>query len=336
MSNPYNLGFGFYGGHDCDTIMKLVKASEEKEFSSVWIAEDYFYGGAFSTAAACAVQTSKIQIGIGVINPFTRHPVLSAMESASLDALSKGRILLGLGASNKRWMEDMAGIPFKKPIQATKECAIIIKELLGKGHIQFEGEIFKTGNVELDFKPYRKDLPIYLGVKGPNALRIAGQIADGVLLSTMTSLPYVAYAKKHIKEGAESVGRESREIKISAYFPMHVDKDSKKAKQAVKEVVAKFVGIHGAHPILTCTGMTEEQIMPFKEGVLKGKIATELVTDEMVDLLAIAGDPDECKAKLKALNEAGVDDPVAFEVIGVDPMGSLQTISKYILDQPLL
>ena len=70
---------------------------------------------------------------------------------------------------------------------------------------------------------------------------------------------------------------------------MHVDKDSKKAKQAVKEVVAKFVGIHGAHPILTCTGMTEEQIMPFKEGVLKGKIATELVTDEMVDLLAIAG-----------------------------------------------
>ncbi len=336
MSNPYNLGFGFYGGHDCDTIMKLVKASEEKEFSSVWIAEDYFYGGAFSTAAACAVQTSKIQIGIGVINPFTRHPVLSAMESASLDALSKGRILLGLGASNKRWMEDMAGIPFKKPIQATKECAIIIKELLGKGHIQFEGEIFKTGNVELDFKPYRKDLPIYLGVKGPNALRIAGQIADGVLLSTMTSLPYVAYAKKHIKEGAESVGRDPSEIKISAYFPMHVDKDSKKAKQAVKEVVAKFVGIHGAHPILTCTGMTEEQIMPFKEGVLKGKIATELVTDEMVDLLAIAGDPDECKAKLKALNEAGVDDPVAFEVIGVDPMGSLQTISKYILDQPLL
>ena len=208
MSNPYNLGFGFYGGHDCDTIMKLVKASEEKEFSSVWIAEDYFYGGAFSTAAACAVQTSKIQIGIGVINPFTRHPVLSAMESASLDALSKGRILLGLGASNKRWMEDMAGIPFKKPIQATKECAIIIKELLGKGHIQFEGEIFKTGDVELDFKPYRKDLPIYLGVKGPNALRIAGQIADGVLLSTMTSLPYVAYAKKHIKEGAESVGRD--------------------------------------------------------------------------------------------------------------------------------
>lgn len=332
MSNPYNLGFGFYGGHDCDTIMKLVKTSEEKEFASVWIAEDYFYGGAFSTAAACAVQTSKIQIGIGVINPFTRHPVLSAMESASLDAISKGRILLGLGASNKRWMEDMAGIPFEKPIQATKECAVIIKELIGKGHIKFDGEIFKTGKVELEFKPYRKNLPVYLGVKGPNALRIAGQIADGVLLSTMTSLPYVAYAKERIKEGAEKAGRDPSEIKISAYFPMHVDKNSQKAKQAVKEVVAKFVGIHGVHPILTCTGMTKEQIMPFKEGVLKGKFATELVTDEMVDLLAIAGDPDECKAKLKALNEAGVDNPVAFEVMGVDPMESLQTISKYILD----
>ena len=65
MANPYNLGFGFYGGHDCDTVMKLVKASEDNDFASVWIAEDYFYGGAFSTAAACAVQTSKIQIGTG-------------------------------------------------------------------------------------------------------------------------------------------------------------------------------------------------------------------------------------------------------------------------------
>ena len=332
MVNPYNLGFGFYGGHDCDTVMKLVKASEDNDFASVWIAEDYFYGGAFSTAAACAVQTSKIQIGIGVINPFTRHPVLSAMESASLDAISKGRIILGLGGSNKRWMEDMAGIPFKKPIQSTKECAMIIKELIGKGHVKFDGEIFKTGDVELDFVPYRKDLPVYLGVKGPKALHIAGQIADGVLLSTMTSLPYVAYAKEHIAAGAKEAGRDPSEIKISAYFPMHVDKDSKKAKQAVKEVVAKFIGIHGVHPILTCTGMTEEQIMPFKEGVMKGKFATELVTDELVDLLAIAGDPDECKAKLKALNEAGVDNPVAFEVLNVDPMESLQTISKYVLD----
>ena len=332
MANPYNLGFGFYGGHDCDTVMKLVKASEDNDFASVWIAEDYFYGGAFSTAAACAVQTSKIQIGIGVINPFTRHPVLSAMESASLDAISKGRIILGLGGSNKRWMEDMAGIPFKKPIQSTKECAMIIKELIGKGHVKFDGEVFKTGDVELDFVPYRKDLPVYLGVKGPKALHIAGQIADGVLLSTMTSLPYVAYAKEHIAAGAKEAGRDPSEIKISAYFPMHVDKDSKKAKQAVKEVIAKFVGIHGVHPILTCTGMTEEQIMPFKEGVLKGKFATELVTDEMVDLLAIAGDPDECKAKLTALNEAGVDNPVAFEVMGIDPMESLQIISKYVLD----
>ena len=209
---------------------------------------------------------------------------------------------------------------------------MIIKELIGKGHVKFDGEVFKTGDVELDFVPYRKDMPVYLGVKGPKALHIAGQIADGVLLSTMTSLPYVAYAKEHIAAGAKEAGRDPSEIKISAYFPMHVDKDSKKAKQAVKEVIAKFVGIHGVHPILTCTGMTEEQIMPFKEGVLKGKFATELVTDEMVDLLAIAGDPDECKAKLKALNEAGVDNPVAFEVMGIDPMESLQIISKYVLD----
>ena len=335
MHNPYGLGFGFYGGHPLDTTIRLVEESERAGMDSCWIAEDYFYGGAFSTAAVCAANTSRIKIGIGVINPFTRHPLLSAMEAASLDVISKGRILLGIGAGNKRWMEELVKIPYEKPIQATKEAALIVKELLRNRQIQFDGEVFHTGEVHLDITPYRPDMPVVMGVKGPKALYAAGQIADGVLLSTMTSIGYVRFAKEQIRKGAESVGRDPSEIKIAAYFPMHVDSDSHAAKEKCKDVVAQFIGIHGFHPILFEAGYTEEFIAPFREALLAGDTRRMIpqVSDEVVENLCIAGTPEECRRRLEDLNAAGVDMPVAFEIPSVPPMESLRLISQAVLGE---
>ena len=334
MNNPYGLGFGFYGGHPLDTTIQLVEESEKVGMDSCWIAEDYFYGGAFSTAAVCAANTHRIQIGIGVINPFTRHPLLSAMEAASLDVIAKGRILLGLGAGNRRWMEELVKADYQKPIQATKEAAMIIKELLRNRQIHFEGEVFQTGEVHLDITPFRPDLPVIMGVKGPKALYAAGQIADGVLLSTMTSIGYVAYAREQIRKGAESVGRDPSEIKIAAYFPMHVDSDSHKAKEQVKDVVAQFIGVHGIHPIMLEAGLSESYLKPFRQALLEGdtKRMIPQVTDEVVENLCIAGTPAECRDRLKKLNEAGVDMPIAFEIPSVSPMDSLRLIAKAVLD----
>jgi len=160
------FGTGFLGGNELPNLIKMSRMAEELGFTSCWIAEDYFYGGAFSTATACALNTSSIKIGIGVINPYTRHPALTAMEVGALDVASNGRTILGIGASNKRWIQEQAGITYKKPLAAMKESVEIIRGLLQGDRVCKKGEYFDTGEIKLEFKPYRPQIPIFLGVKG--------------------------------------------------------------------------------------------------------------------------------------------------------------------------
>lgn len=334
MSNQYGLSVGIFGGHSLEETVALAKHAEKVGMDSCWIFEDYFYGGAFSTATACALNTTSIQIGIGVINPFTRHPTLSAMEAASLDALSHGRLILGMGGSNKGWIQDKAGIPFEKPIQAATEAVDIIRQLVNTGKVHYDGEIFKTGEIELEFDTYRNNMPVYLGVKGPKALYKAGFIADGVVLSSCTSIPYIHYAKKHITEGAIAAGRNPDSLKIAAYFPTSVSDNVKEARDKVRPYLAKFIGIHGYHPIMFEAGLTEDVIRPFKEAAIQGtpQKVVHLVTDDIVEKLAIAGTPSYCKDKLREIHSSGVDMAIAFELPGESPLDLLHTLSQAILE----
>ena len=327
-SNQLNFGIGFLQGDKLQKTIGIVKKAEELGFTHCWIAEDYFYGGAFSTATACAVNTTKINIGIGVINPFTRHPALTAMEFGAFDLVAEGRGILGMGTSNKRWIEEQMGIPFIKPLKTLYESIQIIKKLFSNGEVEFSGNIFNTGKIKLGFKPYKKDIPFFLGLKGPKALNLAGEIADGVLLSIMTSKDYVRYARKKIAEGAEESGRKPEDVKIAAYLVINISENRVKAREQVKPLIGKYLGIHGVHPILTSSGMAEEEILPFRKALLEGKDASNLVTDKLIDKFAIAGTKDECKEKIISIIEAGIDYPVAYEIPGVSLEDSMKNISK--------
>jgi len=297
-------------------------------FTHCWITEDYFHGGAFSIASACAINTTKINIGIGVINPFTRHPALTVMEFGAFDLIVEGRGILGIGTSNKQLIEEQMGIPFIKPLKTLEESIHIIKKLFSNGEVKFSGEIFNTGKIKLLFEPYRKNIPIFLGVKGPKALKLAGKIADGVLLSTMTSKDYVRYAREKIAEGAEDSGRKPEGMKIAAYLLINISENRDKARGQVKPLISKYLGIHGVSPILTSTGITEEEILPFREALLEGKDASNLVTDKLIDKFAIAGEEAECKEKIISFVKAGVNYPIASEIPGVPLEDTMKSISK--------
>ncbi|MDD4569216.1 MAG: LLM class flavin-dependent oxidoreductase [Tepidanaerobacteraceae bacterium] len=327
------FGTGFLGGNELPSLIKMSRKAEELGFSSCWIAEDYFYGGAFSTATACALNTSSIKIGIGVINPYTRHPALTSMEVGALDVASKGRTILGIGASNKRWMQEQAGIPFKKPLAAMKESVEIIRGLLAGETVCKKGEYFDTGEIKLEFKPYRPQIPIYLGVKGPKALKMAAEIGDGVLMSIMTSAPYVKYVREEIRKAVLSVGRSEKDIKLAAYLAISISENREKARNLVKPMLAKYFGIHGVHKILTCTGMPEEDILRFREAMLQKEDASDLVNDWMIDTFAVAGTPRECRLKIKELVEAGLDHPIAFEIPGVSMEETMEQVHRYIISE---
>lgn len=332
MKPIQHLGFGFLGHHTSQEMVELVQSAEALGFESAWVAEDYFYAGAFATASACAANTQTIRIGIGVINPYTRHPVLSAMEAAALDAVSEGRAVLAMGASNRRWMETDLGIPYNKPLTATREAVQIIKQLLRDGRLEFQGNVFRTGPISLDFTPFRRNLPVYMGVRGDRALYQAGQVADGVLLSVGCTLGYIRHARKLMEEGARSVGRDPSQVHLAAYLTVCAMEDSRAAVERMRPVARHYLEMHGNHPILTCGGFTAEEVEPFHAASAEGRTCTLPVTDEMVHRVVIAGTPQECRAQVQAFVDAGVEMPICFELGDESsPLETLQMLSDALL-----
>lgn len=324
--------FGFSGTHSVADTLGIVSAAENTGFDTVWISEDYFQYGAFSLAAACAAHTSRINIGIGVINPYTRHPVLSAMEAVALDEISQGRLVLGIGSSNKVWMETQAGIPYVKPLTAAKECYQIIRQLTTTGSLEFEGNYFKTGSIKLNNKPFRTSLPLYLGIKGDKALEAAGRLNADVLLSAGSPIEYISYARKLINKGAREAGHDPTSIKIAAYLPIYMNQDGGLARERMRPLTAEFIGLHGEHPILLSAGITPKEIAPFRRAFVSNTIATAPISDELVDKLVIAGTPTECCSRLEAYLAAGVDIPVFFEATGVcSPLETIRSIQEHLM-----
>src|SRR5262249_51228818 len=149
-----------------------------------------FRPGAYALAAAAAAVSERSVIGLGVVNPYTRHPALVAMETATLAAIVPGRVVLGLGSSNRHWIEQQMGIPFKTPLRGLRESVEGGRGLREGEGVASAGVLSAANEGELEAPPPMR-VPIMLGVKGPRALALAAEIADGVQCSILASPAHV-------------------------------------------------------------------------------------------------------------------------------------------------
>lgn len=293
------LGLLISGMRPPGEAVAVARDAEQAGVADLWISEDYFERGAFTLAAAVAGGTGRARVGIGVVNPFTRHPLVTAMEFAALDELTGGRAVLGLGASNRVWIEDQCGIPFTEPLAAVREATAIIRAALAGDRVRVAGQHFRT-DARLSFPPARPDPPIHLGTKGRHGLRLAGEVADGVLLSLLAAPSYVAWARDRI----------GRPIETSAYVLAACGADAGAARAAVRRPLATYLGVHGRHDLTRVAGLPAELADRFRAAWLAGDPAEQLVTDDLIDTFAVAGDPAQCRAGLDRLAAAGLDTAV--------------------------
>ena len=344
------LGLGLVRTDAPAKMGEWASLAEELGFDSVWVAEDYFQGGAFSVATACALATTRIRVGIGVVNPFTRHPALLAMETASLDILSQGRVTLGLGTGSLGWLRQM-GINFAAPLSGLREGAQLVRRLLQGEEVTFTGRCFSLNGVRLEGPPYSQRVPIYLGVKGPKALKLSGEllgeVADGVHLSILTSVPYVRFAKEQIAKGTriaagrsgekneEKTEEKTEEIKIAAFLPIVVDRNVEQEvgqdRAALRSYIAKYIVLMGAQPILLEAGMTPEQVERFRNAAQQGADPSELVTDDLVATFGVAGSPEVCVGRLREYIRAGVNTIIACDIPGIPIEVTARSIAEHIL-----
>jgi 5,10-methylenetetrahydromethanopterin reductase len=281
-----------------------ARAAERAGLGSVWIIEDYFQPGAFALAGAAAAATERIAVGLGVVNPYTRHPALLAMEAAALAGIAGGRVVLGLGSSNRRWIEEQMGIAFRTPLAALRETVEIVRRLLAGERLTFRGRCFTVEDVALEWAP-KAPPPVLLGVKGPQALRLAGEVADGVHCSALASPAHV----RRVRQTAAAARGD--DFRVVAYVVTSVDDDGPRARAAVRPVLARYLGLLHGQSILEDAGLPADRTRPFRDALLRGAPAVDLVDDAIIDAVAVAGTPDQCARQLARWAEAGLDTPIA-------------------------
>lgn len=288
--------------------VQIAQLAEEHGLEEVWLTEDYIERGAFAVAGAVLAATRSITVGIGVVNPWTRHPVLTAMEAGALQELAPGRVVLGLGASNARWMEHQLGIPFVRPLQRLRESVQMVRSALDKGVVEHDGEGGRV-RARMSFRP-PGSVPIALGVKGPKALELAGEVADGVLLSVLSSPAYVRWA-------IERIGR-TLPRGVAGYVAISYDADRAVARDRLRPFAATYLGVHGDHPITRVAGLDPEKAVAFRAGWHGGNPRADLVDDDVLDTFTVAGDHDDLTAGLHRLAEAGLEVAVVHDQLEPD------------------
>jgi 5,10-methylenetetrahydromethanopterin reductase len=296
-------------------FIAAAKLAEDLGFGTFWVPEDPVFPGAFATAAAIATNTRKIKIGIGVLNPWTRHPVQTAMELAALNDISEGRAVLGLGASVQLWIQEQLGIPYTRPVTALRETVAIINGLMSGARLDHSGRVFKAIGVRATFDLMGGHVPIYLGVMAPGALALAGEVADGVLLNSLVAPDFIRRAIDRISLGAVRAAKTLDAFSMGAYLTVSMSSDERSARESVKPYIAMILGALAGQPQLPVfgqAGITPEAARRFANGLISGQLAVDLVTDSIIDAMAIAGTPGRCRDHLAELVAAGITSPTIF------------------------
>src|SRR3989454_10841337 len=316
-----SLGVALLGHGLPGRVTEWARAAERAGLGSVWIIEDYFHPGAYTIAAAAAAVTERVVIGLGVVNPYTRHPALVAMETAALAAVAPGRVVLGLGSSNRKWIEAQMAIAFKTPLRGLREGVEIVRRLLGGERVTYTGEVFAVNDVALEAPP-PAPVPILLGVKGPRALAVAAEVADGVHCSVLASPAHVRRVR------ATTASRARGDFAVIAYLPVAVSDDRAQARAWVRPLIAHYLGVLHGQSILADAGLDPARTQPFRDALAAGPAAPHLVTHHLLDTSALAGTPPGCRAALPRWAGAGLDAAIAVVPERADLARQLERLGR--------
>jgi 5,10-methylenetetrahydromethanopterin reductase len=303
------LGIAFGGDISMHNMIQCAKLAEQRRFDSVWTTDYYYYREPFSSLAALALGTEKVRLGVAVVNPYNRHPVVLAQTMASIDELSNGRAVLGLSTGAATWIRDEMGINQVKPLDAIREAVKIIRGLLSGKTMTFGGSVYELRGVQLTFKPCRQEIPIYLGAVSPKMLELAGEIGDGVIYSSVTPFGFVKYAKDKVETGMSRADRSLQRFDIADLRMFSTSDDPQESLNLIRPYVARLLSTDESDRLSRLAKIGAEDKAAIKDCWRKGDFrgAMDRVTDSMVDEYTIAGSPEACRKRIERYWEAGVN-----------------------------
>jgi F420-dependent oxidoreductase-like protein len=316
------LHVGYWGlGLTAAEQLTLVREAESAGFDSVWAAEAYGSDAA-TVLAWIAAQTERIKIGSAIFQMPGRSPAMTAMTAATLDNLSDGRVILGIGSSGPQVAEGWHGQRFAKQLARTREYVAILRKALAREKLEFEGETYVLPlpdgpgkALRLMIPPVQERIPIYIAAIGPKNTQLTGEIADG-WMPTFFSPEHVGEFRKLLEEGAARADGDKKiddSFDIAPNVNVCISDDIDAARDVMRPFLALYVGGMGSkeknfYNALVRRYGFEDAAEEVQNLYLAGKKdeAAAALPAELIDKTALVGPPDRVKERLELYRDAGV------------------------------
>jgi len=286
----------------------FAQMAERQGFDSVWKGETSGSNG-LMVLSAVAQQTDRVRLGTGIANVYSRSPALLGMSSVTLDELSGGRAVLGIGVSAPPLVEDWHDMAYDRPLRRTREAMEIIRQCYEGGTVEYEGEIFDVGPYTMELASSRSSIPILNAAMGPTNRKLTGEFADG-WLPVFVPISLLPEYTEGVTDAAANRGRDPDEIKMVPWVVTAVSEDKQRATRLAREHLAHEMGV-GYDRLAADYGFeaaARKAAALWREG--DREAAAAAISSEMVDELSISGTPEDCRAQLTDFSEAGADEVV--------------------------
>ena len=315
MTKRIGLQMGFAGSpSEREEIVKRAQIAEDLGVESLWVAEAWGRD-AFSILTQLALATKKVQLGTAIVNVFSRTPAVLAMTFGTLDELSGGRAIIGLGSSGKNVIEHWHGIPFEKPATRLREYIEIINMIMRQERLNYDGKVFKLGRgFTAQFPTFRDHIPTYIASITPKSMVQTGEVADG-WIPIYWPKDKIKSGVDTIMEGAKKAGKTRADITVAPSIVLQVTDagSEEKIRDQARAPIAFYVGRMGTYyyEMLERHGF-EAEVAKIKEGwaARDPKAAAAGVSDHMLEQTAIVGPVERCKEELDERRELGIDLPL--------------------------
>ncbi len=320
---------GYWGlGMGPQDQLEVVQEAERLGYDSVWAAEAYGSDAA-TVLAWLAAGTSRIRLGSAIFQMPARSAAMTAMTAATIDELSGGRMVLGIGSSGPQVAEGWHGQRFARQLQRTREYVAVVRMALARERVDYHGETIELPlpdgpgkPLKLMITPQQERISVYLAAIGPKNTALAGEIADG-WIPTFFSPEYVAEFRRLLQEGADRAGRTLADFDIAPTVNAYISDDRQMARNLMRPVLALYIGGMGSRKqnfynnLMQRYGF-EQAAHEIQDLYLAGKKAEagEAIPDELIDMVSLCGPRDVVRERLAAFRDAGVGTlmitPMAF------------------------
>jgi 5,10-methylenetetrahydromethanopterin reductase len=296
------------------SVAGYARQLENWGYDSIWCPDERFERSPYVVLALAAEATMRARLGVSVTNPYTRHPLITGSAVATLNELSGGRAVLGLGAGASTLFERHGMERAHPPTVAIREAVEMLRPFLEGKRVNQMGRTHRLTGADIDFES--RPVPIYIAARGPRLLQLAGEVADGVIVGSLTSEEGLNYALENVELGLERSGREVDELDIVLWAYTAISDDGSTARERVRNLVAS--SMWSSRGILGRLGVDREEWgsleEEMREGLRRGlppnlvyASAAARLSDALIDAWSLAGDVGSVARRVRTAFRAGVD-----------------------------